>query len=415
MKIPMTARRNPLLRIAVENNPERLTQRLLQKLFTFWFDGFVYNQIWEDPEVDIEALELEPTSKVLTIASGGCNLLNYLIKVPQSIDAVDLNPYHIYLSRLKIAAIRHLPSYEDFFEFFGSATNEQNIVRYERFIKPHLDQDSRIFWEGSSWLQSKFREPRIRYFRKNFYNYTRSGYFLRFVHAFFGLYRCNPAEILRSDSQQEQEIFFETYIAPVFDQGLVKILGEMPFVLYSLGVPPQQLETMRQEEKTSLSEIYRERIKRLACGFPIAQNYFAWQAFGRCYNQLDTTALPMYLRPENFEFLRGQTDRINTHVSTLTDFLKKKPASSLDRFVFLDSQDWMNHLQLESLWQEIIRVGKDGSRIIFRTAARKSPLEVMLPQELRSRLDYQEQRSLELFQKDRSAIYGGFHLYCLNK
>ena len=30
--------------------------------------------------------------------------------------------------------------------------------------------------------------------------------------------------------------------------------------------------------------VLRERVERLACDFPIQDNYFAWQAFGRGYD-----------------------------------------------------------------------------------------------------------------------------------
>ena len=54
----------------------------LERLFTLMFQGFVYNQIWEDPSVDLEALELQPHHRLLTIACGGCNILNYLAAAP---------------------------------------------------------------------------------------------------------------------------------------------------------------------------------------------------------------------------------------------------------------------------------------------------------------------------------------------
>ena len=73
------------------------------------FQGFVYNQIWEDPDVDLEALELKPHHRLLTIASGGCNVLNYLAADPAKIIAVDLNPNHIALTKLKLSALQNLP------------------------------------------------------------------------------------------------------------------------------------------------------------------------------------------------------------------------------------------------------------------------------------------------------------------
>ena len=104
---------------AVKQKNASKKQSILQKLFAVWFDAFVYNQIWEDPRVDLEALQLDENSRVLTISSGGCNALNYLIENPESVTAVDLNRHHIYLLNLKIAALKFLPTYQDFFAFFG--------------------------------------------------------------------------------------------------------------------------------------------------------------------------------------------------------------------------------------------------------------------------------------------------------
>ena len=93
---------------AVKNRDLSSKQGVLQKLFAVWFDAFVYNQIWEDPRVDLEALDLDGNSRLLTISSGGCNALNYLLADPESVTAVDLNRHHIYLLDLKAAAVNNL-------------------------------------------------------------------------------------------------------------------------------------------------------------------------------------------------------------------------------------------------------------------------------------------------------------------
>src|SRR5215467_9909938 len=109
-----------LLRDAVVKKQDLTREGFLQRLFARWFDAFVYNQIWEDPEVDLAALELDGDSRVLSISSGGCNALNYLLAGPESVTTVDLNRYHIFLVQLKIAAIRTLGTHEDLFNFFGT-------------------------------------------------------------------------------------------------------------------------------------------------------------------------------------------------------------------------------------------------------------------------------------------------------
>jgi S-adenosylmethionine-diacylglycerol 3-amino-3-carboxypropyl transferase len=69
--------------------------------------------------------------------------------------------------------------------------------------------------------------------------------------------------------------------------------------------------------------------------------------------------------------------------------------------------------EVVELWSEIARVGQPGSRIIFRTAGSQSPIESALPPELRARFEYEEEEAKRLHLKDRSSIYGGFHLYVL--
>ena len=62
------------------------------------------------------------------------------------------------------------------------------------------------------------------------------------------------------------------------------------------------------------------------------------------------------------------------HHANFDEFLARKPAGSVDRFVLLDAQDWMTDAQLNALWTEITRTAAAGARVIFRTAAEPSIL-----------------------------------------
>ena len=79
--------------------------------------------------------------------------------------------------------------------------------------------------------------------------------------------------------------------------------------------------------------------------------------------------------------------------------------------MLLDSQDWMPPHVIAELWGEIARVGAPGTRVIFRTAGERSPIDKALPADLLDRFTYHDARSRELHRQDRSAIYGMFHLY----
>ena len=399
---------------AVTTENARSKRGVLQKLFALWFDAFVYNQIWEDPRVDLAALELNERSRVLTISSGGCNALNYLLEGPASVTAVDLNRHHIYLLNLKIAAVKHLPRHEDFYEFFGCGSGPNANSNYVRFIAGHLDPDTRAFWESNSLFGGLLSGDRIGYFSDGgLYEHSRNAYFLRFFHWISRRLGCEPAAVLNARTLAEQRSIYEGSIRPFFANPIIKLIGKMPVTLFGLGIPPQQYEELRKDldgEKTII-DIYEERTRRLACDFPIHDNYFAWQAFARTYDNEYRNAVPEYLKEQNFDLLRSNIMQLNAVVGSVTDVIRDSSYAAFDRFVFLDAQDWMNTASLIDLWTAVADRAASGSRIIFRTAGSKSPIEGVLPSGLADRFIYESELSGSLFLHDRASIYGGFHLY----
>ncbi len=125
-----------LIAAAVNARPITTGRGILDRLFNLSFGGFVYNQIWEDPDVDAEALRLDANSRLVTISSGGCNVLNYLVHDVASIDAVDLNSNHLHLLKLKLCGLNSFSCHEDFFAFFGNARESENIRRMKCFFAP---------------------------------------------------------------------------------------------------------------------------------------------------------------------------------------------------------------------------------------------------------------------------------------
>ena len=393
-----------LLRRAVYKNPAFSVDGVLERLFAHWFYRFVYNQIWEDPVVDIEALAIGPDSRVATISSGGCNVMNMLLAGPWEIIAVDLNPCHLHLARLKLAAARHLPGHEDFYAMFGTGAEAANLDRYHRHLAPHLDDETRDYWDRSGQLKC---------FRDGLYRHSLLGRFIGFLHASGRLVGCDPAQLMKARSVRQQRELFEEHIAPCFDHWAIRAAGKLPFILYSLGIPPTQVEALREAGQGDLIAVLRERVRKLACDFPLADNYFAWQAFGRTYDHEHRRALPDYLRAENFDTLRANAHRVHSEIATMTDALRRQPAGSIDGVVLLDAQDWMDNRQLAELWTEIVRAGRPGGRVVFRTAGLGPLLPGRLPADLLARLDYHAEDSAAWGHRDRSAIYGGFHLYTL--
>ncbi|HRK95672.1 MAG TPA: DUF3419 family protein [Rhodospirillales bacterium] len=394
------------LKQAVHRQGSGIGGGILERLFTTVFKGLVYPQIWEDPKIDLDALELREGASLITIASGGCNVLSYLTAKPQRIIAVDLNRAHVALTRLKLTAARHAPTYDVFYRFFGEARGKANIVAYNRFFRPHLDDETRRYWER----RDVFGRRRVTLFARNLYRHGLLGRFIGLSHMVARLYGIDPSDLVRARDIDEQRAFFAASLLPLFDKRLVRWATSKKISLYGLGIPPVQYEALASAGGGDMALVLRERLERLACGFSLADNYFAWQAFARGYAGEGQGPLPPYLERGHFAAISGRTDRVRVVNRSFTEQLAVEPASSLDAFILLDAQDWMSDAQLNALWAEITRTARPGARVIFRTAAVESPLPGRVAPELLDRWSYLVERSAELAARDRSSIYGGFHL-----
>lgn len=400
--------RNRQLRDALLQHRALSRKGLSERLFGLLFSGLVYPQIWEDPDVDMEAMTLQPGHHVVTIASGGCNVLAYLSRSPERIDVVDLNPHHIALNHLKLGAFSHLPSHADVVRLFGMEQNRSNSTAFDMFLAGRLDPATRSYWERRGLTGRR----RIEAFDHNIYKSGLLGRFIAAGHILARLHGVDLTQFVKARSVREQREFFDTRIGPLFDKPFIRWLTARKSSLFGLGIPPQQYDELAgSTEARSMAPILRQRLEKLACHFPLQDNYFAWQAFARRYPASHEGSLPTYLRAENYLAIRDGIERVSVHHASFTELLARKPATSVDRYVLLDAQDWMTDEQLNDLWSEIGRTATPGSRVIFRTAGERSILEGRVSEPLLRRWTYLAERSLELNQKDRSAIYGGFHIY----
>ena len=87
--------------------------------------------------------------------------------------------------------------------------------------------------------------------------------------------------MLEARSIAEQRRLFDDELAPVFDSRLVRHLADLPATYFGLGIPPAQFDALKADAGGNLAALLRARVERLACDFPIHENWFAWQAFGR--------------------------------------------------------------------------------------------------------------------------------------
>lgn len=387
---------------AVTQNPALSGTGLLERAFARLFEGLVYAQIWEDPVADITAAEIGEGARVFCIASGGCNVMSYLTVKPAAITAVDLSPAHIALLNLKLTAARTLPDHDAFSRFFAQADQPENVELFDRMIAPALDAPSLRWWNGRT-----LGRRRITIFARGAYRFGVLGRFIGAAHLVARLGGVGFASFLDCRSVAEQSAWYERHIDPLFDTSFVRFLAARRATLFGLGIPPAQHDKLARDG--GVVAVLRARTKRLMCDFPLSQNYFAWQAFARRYALQGPR--PPYLESRHYQTLRAMAARVRPVNRPMTDQLRDMPAASLDRYVLLDAQDWMSDAQLNALWAQITRTAAPGARVLFRTGGRDDILPGRVAPEWLAQWRYDAEASARGFETDRSAIYGGVHVY----
>ena len=165
------------------------------------FDLIRYANCWEDAEILMEALDVQPNSRVLSIASAGDNSFSLIGEGPGLVCAVDLSLPQLYLTELKRTAFRTL-AYPDLLMFLGFIEAKSPTRRWKMYqsLRAGLQTGTRVYWDAHRKViecgminGGKFEK----YF----------GFFARRVMPMIHSKR-TIAELLRSKSSSEQIRFY---------------------------------------------------------------------------------------------------------------------------------------------------------------------------------------------------------------
>jgi S-adenosylmethionine-diacylglycerol 3-amino-3-carboxypropyl transferase len=370
------------------------------------FARLVYNQIWEDPVVDMEAMELTGDHRVITICSAGCNALSYLTAGPAEVHAVDLNFAHLSLADFKRAALASLPSHADVASLFIAASGKRNLELYHKHIAGNLKPDTRAYWDGG-------RTPRYEAFSTGFFQAGLLGLAVRLFTAVGRLYGVKLSDALALDDADKQRAWARAHIRPIFEGRLMSLLFSLRHPLYLLGIPPRQFQLLCDGNPKRMASVLADRVEQLAGAAKSSENYFLWQACAQGYAPGPNPSVPPYLEPENFDIVRSRLDRLRLTHDSFTSVLARAEASSHDRYVLLDAQDWMDKATISELWTQMTRTARPGARVVFRTAGSMPPFLEHGDAGSWTRWRRLDDLSEALHRRDRSGIYGGLHVYDL--
>jgi S-adenosylmethionine-diacylglycerol 3-amino-3-carboxypropyl transferase len=365
-----------------------------------WRGNLVYNQCWEDPAVDRQALRLTPEDRVLVITSAGCNALDYALTGARVL-AVDANPRQNHLLELKCAGIRAL-DFEAFFTLFGDGGSPDAPDIY-RTLRPELSLPARDYWDREIRL---FRPSSAR--GRSFYFRGTAG----LVALAIKLWIDHGARVRRTldqlldahDLEHQLRLYHSHLRGPLLGDKLLSVVGT-PGVMSLLGVPaPQRL--MVHAYPGGFAGFIRACLDRVMALCPLRENYF-WRVYvtGRYTRE----SCPEYLKRGNFERLKaGLVDRVRTCDGTVTECLAEAE-ERFTAFVLLDHMDWLAPYPAALLdeWTGIFAAAGPGARVIFRSGGRDA---AFLPRRIRERLSFEPDLAARLHRQDRVGTYGSFHI-----
>jgi len=381
--------------------PQRPRPGIGARLFeTVWHNNLVYNQCWEDPAVDRQALRLTPDDRVLVITSAGCNALDYALTGAEVL-AVDANPRQNHLLELKRAGIRAL-DFEAFFALLGDGGSPEAPDIY-RALRPELPEPAREYWD---WEIRLFQpNPAL---GRSFYFRGTAGLVALAIKLWIdhgARVREAVDRLLDADGLEQQLRLYHSQVRePLLGDKVLRIVGS-PGIMSLLGVPgPQRL--MVHAYPGGFAGFIRSCLDRVMALCPLRDNYF-WRVY--VTGRYGRESCPEYLRRHNFQRLKaGLVDRVRTFDGTVTECLAvaKEPFTA---FVLLDHMDWLARhpsFLLEE-WTGIFAAAGPGARIIFRSGGRDAGF---LPRSVRERLTFEPDLAARLHQQDRVGTYGSFHI-----
>ncbi len=349
------------------------------------FSGIRYAQCWEDAGILVEALDVKPGSRCLSIASAGDNALALLSRCPENVLAIDLSPAQLAALELRVAGFRELER-QDLLQLIGCVTSDQRVALYQRCRK-YLSDGSRELWDAHpDWIARGI------------------GSIGKFEH-YFKLFRTRVLPLVHRQ-QQVAELLAEKPVADrrefydaAWDNWRWRLMFRAFFsrrVMGRLGRDPEFFRYVNGNVADRILERTRYALTELN---PARNPYVQWILTGKHPDQ----ALPFYLRAENFESIRKNLDRLQWRCCSLEELLESMPRE-FDAFNLSDIFEYMSEGSYERLLKLVIQAGRPGARLAYWNML----VPRRRPESLATSLRPLRELSDSLFARDQAFFYSAF-------
>jgi S-adenosylmethionine-diacylglycerol 3-amino-3-carboxypropyl transferase len=351
------------------------------------FSGIRYAQCWEDADVLLAALNVRPGGDYVSIASAGDNVLAILSRNPRRLVALDVNRAQIACLALRVAAFREL-TYIEMLELIGSVASGRRLELYHR-CRRHLTPEVAAFWDARLSEVAKGIGAAGRL--ENFFRLYRK-YLLPLAHP-----RSRVERLFRPRDRRGRQRFFDTEWNNRRWRWMARVFFSRA-VISRLGRDPRFFD---HAEGRIGEHLLRRAAHALSALDPGANPYLQWLLLG-CHR----SARPVALRPEHFQAVRANLDRLELRVQSLEDFIETPAASGLDGFNLSDIFEYMAEATAHRLLEKLIGCGRKGARLVY--------WNMMVPRRRPERLGHRlrplSQLAAELLLADKAFFYSALNV-----
>lgn len=405
------------------------------------FTRIRYAQVWEDADILLAALSIQPTDTVVSIASAGDNALALLGAGAARVVALDLNPAQLACLELRVAAYRTLthaellyligsrpslggprslvaaesplasphppdppPSHDktdpgspppqpsDFSvsAFPISAFPSSRLALYHR-CRPLLSPKVAAFWDGKPDIIANGIGSGGKF--ENYFRLFRTR-ILPLVHG-----RKTIADLLKGGSETERRRFYSER----WNTWRWRLLFRIFFSRFMMGRLGRDPAFFKYVEGSVADRILSRAEHALTTLNPAENPYLHWILTG---THGDT--LPWALREENFTRIRDRLDRLEWHELPIEAFLDQERATGreprIDKLNLSDIFEYMSEANTAELLTRLVNASRPGARFAYwNMLAPRSR-----PQSLANRLRPRTDLAGPLFAQDKAFFYSAF-------
>jgi len=348
------------------------------------FDIIRYAQVWEDADILIEALDINESDNILSIASAGENAISMLIKNPNKVYAIDLNSTQIACSEFKIVAYKYL-NYEECMKLIGVFECDNRLELYKK-------------------IENNLTENTINYLNENIeivkQGIIHSGKFENYFNIFGQKVlplihnKKTRQELLEKKTKEQRYEFYNKK----WNNTRWKMLFRIFFSRTVMGKLGRDKAFFRYVN-VNVAEHILERTKYAITELDTSKNSYLHYIINGKYDKV----LPLAYRKENFEKIKQNIDKIVLLSESVETFIERDDVDYISKYNLSDIFEYMSDEQMCGIIEKMFTKSSKGTKIAYWN---------MLADKRASKyfenLIYKEKESKKLLNKDKAFFYSNF-------